>query len=158
MFSQYQYYQLEANLTSEEVHQVLIENTAENTLSIFGPNNEFHGEIGKETFKIKKVLNYKNSFNPTIKGTIKMIDNNKTQIEYQLKLNPFIKIFSIIWLIFAVTFFISSLIIAQPIAIGFSVFILIFGLILLYFIPKIVINTINKTFENLFHTNVMPRK
>jgi len=158
MFTPNQYFQLETALPSEEVLQLLVDNTAENFLSFIKPNKEFQGEIEKNSFKIKKVLKSRNSFNPLIIGSMKVIDHQRTVIEYQLISPTFVKLFSIFWFIFMMIFFITAIIIAHPIAIGFSLLILLFGLLVFYILPLLVKNTITKTFENLFHTNVIPRK
>lgn len=59
-------------------------------------SKSYIGKIYKDSFVIKRAINYRNSFLPIIKGTIKE-DNNGTYIYVKMELHELIKVFMIIW-------------------------------------------------------------
>ncbi|RLZ11430.1 hypothetical protein EAH69_05120 [Faecalibacter macacae] len=148
------YYQLETNYSQEEVFKILFENTIEKKIRFFTPKKEFQGKIYNDYFEIQKVINSRNSFNPSIIGTFKPISSNKTLIKIQLKQNSFTFIFCIFWLSFVSIFLIGSLILTNLFAIGISLIMLFFGSMLMYIGPLLVKNQIKESFEKLFQTKI----
>lgn len=118
------------------------------------PKKEFQGKIYNDYFEIQKVINSRNSFNPSIIGTFKPISSNKTLIKIQLKQNSFTFIFCIFWLSFVSIFLIGSLILTNLFAIGISLIMLFFGSMLMYIGPLLVKNQIKESFEKLFQTKI----
>lgn len=58
---------------------------------------DYEGTISDNTFKISRVIRYRNSFLPVIKGTVSFFVN-KTEIHISMKMSLFVRIFMIIWL------------------------------------------------------------
>lgn len=64
---------------------------------IFGYTRaKFIGEINPFDFNIVRNINYRNSFNPVIEGSIK-IEENISVIDIKMHLDPVTRILSIIW-------------------------------------------------------------
>lgn len=91
-----------SNLTKDELlKQLQNEIEAEKSFG-FGANNYSYGKpyIGKiqnNSFEIKRAINYRNSFLPVIKGSIKD-DLSGSKIDIKMNLTDLVKIFMIIWL------------------------------------------------------------
>lgn len=58
---------------------------------------DYEGSISDKTFKISRVIRYRNSFLPVIKGTVSSFVN-KTEIHISMKMSLFVRIGMIIWL------------------------------------------------------------
>jgi len=64
----------------------------------FGHGNYlFNGKITGKTFQVERIINYRNSFLPEIKGNV-VEDKIGTQINLVLKLKKIVYIFDVIWL------------------------------------------------------------
>jgi hypothetical protein len=91
-----------SNLTKEELLKQL-QNEIEVEKSFgFRANNycyskPYVGKIYKNSFEIKRAINYRNSFLPVIKGYIKD-DLNGSKIDIKMSLTDIVKVFMIIWL------------------------------------------------------------
>ncbi len=59
---------------------------------------EFEGKAKDNRFRINRIINYRNSFQPIITGTISK-DKNLTEINIEMQLNDFIMIFMSLWLL-----------------------------------------------------------
>lgn len=59
---------------------------------------EYIGTVNNSSFKINRVINYRNSFLPQIKGDIQS-HNNETKIEVTIQLQTFVLAFLMIWFI-----------------------------------------------------------
>ncbi|MFN4152253.1 MAG: hypothetical protein ACK4IX_15025 [Candidatus Sericytochromatia bacterium] len=58
----------------------------------------YEGKINSNKFEIKRIINYRNSFLPRIKGEISK-ESDKTIIKVKMKLHPFLVSFLSIWFI-----------------------------------------------------------
>jgi hypothetical protein len=91
-----------SNLTKEElIKKIQNEIEAEKSFG-FGANNfsyskPYVGKIYNNRFEIKRAINYRNSFLPVIKGTIKD-DLSGSKIDIKMNLTDIVKVFMIIWL------------------------------------------------------------
>jgi len=61
---------------------------------------KFEGKVMKNSFKIQRIINYRNSFLPIINGKVES-DILGSTINLVMQLNMFVKVFLIIWLSFA---------------------------------------------------------
>lgn len=57
----------------------------------------YEGSFRDNTFKISRVINYRNSFLPVISGTIQK-EFDGTIIKVKMRLYPFVSVFAVIWL------------------------------------------------------------
>ena len=60
-------------------------------------SKKYIGTIHNNRFEIKRVITYRNSFLPLIKGEIKN-DNNGSEINVKMSLNKIVQVFMSIWL------------------------------------------------------------
>lgn len=67
---------------------------------------EYEGSVTHNSFEINRIINYRNSFLPQIKGTIDT-SNAGTQIDITMKLHVFVLVFLIFWCSFATMFFVG---------------------------------------------------
>jgi len=65
---------------------------------MFGNNDHkpYEGRIIKNTFSINRIIAYRNSFIPTIKGIIKK-DTNGTKVTVKMRLHEVAMVFMFIW-------------------------------------------------------------
>ncbi|MBK4732957.1 hypothetical protein JJD41_24270 [Oxynema sp. CENA135] len=61
------------------------------------PDKPYQGEIGDRSFKISRIIHYRNSFLPIIDGRIEPNENG-SKISINMKLHPFVMIFMLVWL------------------------------------------------------------
>lgn len=66
-------------------------------------NSEYRGHANTESFEICRIINYRNSFLPQIKGNI-YDDYNATRVEVSMKLNTLVLIFMPIWFVGVLSF------------------------------------------------------
>ncbi|BCL39715.1 hypothetical protein [Nostoc sp. MS1] len=59
----------------------------------------YQGSIGSESFQISRIIHYRNSFLPTIRGRFE-VQSHQTLIHVQMSLNPFVMGFLGLWLLF----------------------------------------------------------
>jgi hypothetical protein len=88
-------------LSAEEVHKRLAANTEPEQLlrfNIFRSRSAraFEGIVAAGYFKIKRIINYRNSFLPVIEGSIGSF-MGKTEISIKMRLMYFVKVFMIVW-------------------------------------------------------------
>ncbi|MCT7958581.1 hypothetical protein [Laspinema palackyanum] len=57
----------------------------------------YQGQIGEHSFKISRIISYRNSFLPQIEGRIQP-HGRGSQIEIKMKLHPAVMIFMCVWL------------------------------------------------------------
>ncbi|MFN0063228.1 MAG: hypothetical protein ACKVPX_12040 [Myxococcaceae bacterium] len=57
----------------------------------------YQGQITGSTFKVTRVIHYRNSFLPTVVGSVRS-DGTGAVIEATLRLNPFVTAFMALWL------------------------------------------------------------
>lgn len=86
---------IESKKSRYEITQILQKNTSR---SFFCRNYDefFNGKIFEESFKIQRNINYRNSFLPVIKGSIKETEYG-TKIEIQTRMNLFVIVVLCIW-------------------------------------------------------------
>jgi hypothetical protein len=100
-FLPYERYELLTALTQDELLERLFLNVkAYERFSLFPPAKEgslYEGSVSPHEFHIHKVINYRNSFNPEIKGTIKT-DTEGCKISIVVKLNPVVFAFMCVWM------------------------------------------------------------
>ena len=95
-------YILTTNLRTDEVCKRLSENIEPKNLSIFSSPNrnstkQYEGNISGNIFQISRIISYRNSFLPIIKGNISS-SYGQTQIKIKMHLVTFVLIFISLWL------------------------------------------------------------
>lgn len=70
---------------------------------------DYEGSTDVDTFKISKIIHYRNSFLPKIKGRISS-NYNTTTIEVTMQLHKYVSVFMVIWLSIALFSLVTSLI------------------------------------------------
>lgn len=92
---------LTTQLSVDEVRKLLTEKVEHKQYSWIDSapktNKPYTGEITSETFRMNRIINYRNSFLPQISGRYKK-NYNGTQIQIKMQLNGGVKIFMAIWL------------------------------------------------------------
>ena len=92
----------ETSLDQNEVYQRLDEVIEPSTVfrkaTIFGSTNDkpYEGSFSGNTFKIIRIIGYRNSFLPRIKGTIET-SYNGTKVNVKMRLHPFVIVFMLVW-------------------------------------------------------------
>lgn len=61
-----------------------------------GNHNPYEGSINGSSFKINRIIGYRNSFLPIINGVIEK-DFNGTKIKVKMRLHTFVIVFMFIW-------------------------------------------------------------
>ncbi|MCR5696888.1 MAG: hypothetical protein K6G73_07940 [Marinilabiliaceae bacterium] len=124
-------FSLETTKTREEVLQILRDNTSPKRISIFSSSSGekyFWGEINQNSFKIRRILWYNNSFQPIIRGNIVELTSG-TRVEITMRPHLFILAFTVILLYFLFTTF-------EPLANGDYVpFVILTAFLLLAYAP-----------------------
>lgn len=100
----------------------------------------YEGKIEQNTFRIKRIIGYRNSFLPRIKGQIEQ-DYQGTKISVKMRLHPFVFVFLIAWLSVVGSVFMASLSeVIQGKALGLGFFIPLLMLFVGFFIIPIGFN------------------
>lgn len=138
---------------SEPYHPYLFNYKKKNEFTLF------IGEIQDKNFTFYHYINYRNSFNPEIKGSIKSYSNIQNIIELEFRIRKEIQIFITAFYIGITSFFILTFSIFiydlfhNKLQIGFVI--PLFMLVFLYFLIKLGMNTeINKAlkdFKKILH-------
>jgi uncharacterized membrane protein YeaQ/YmgE (transglycosylase-associated protein family) len=92
------------SLSAKEVlHRVAANTEAERllrfTLFAGAPAKHFEGTVSSDSFRIKRIINYRNSFLPVTEGSIGSF-LGKTTITLHMRLMRWVKVFSIVWATF----------------------------------------------------------
>jgi len=95
-------YSLTTNLSTTEIYKRLSDNIEPRKafrFSLFNQNSTkpYEGEIYGNTFSMSRIINYRNSFLPIIKGDISMFAG-QTQINIKMRPVTFVLIFISFWL------------------------------------------------------------
>ena len=95
-------YTIITHLKAEEIVEKLIANVQPTRGSSFTLNpveitKRYEGEVYKNGFKIKRCIDYRNSFIPEISGSFSTIATN-TEINISMRLFTIVKLFAIVWL------------------------------------------------------------
>lgn len=111
-------YVLTTKLSRDEVFNRLSDNIEPKKsfrFGLFGSSSTkaYEGEISEYTFRINRIIYYRNSFLPEITGDILSLPG-QTQINIKMKLTPLVLIFIIFWLGFVGLFSIGILVNALP--------------------------------------------
>lgn len=72
--------------------------------------SRYEGTIEADTFKISRIISYRNSFLPVIKGSVSSLPDQR-EITISMELNLFVKLFMIVW--FLITCSISAFFLYQ---------------------------------------------
>ena len=121
---------------------------------------DYEGSTDNNTFQISRIVNYRNSFLPRIKGRITN-DYNTTTIEITMQLHKFVLIFMGVWLIGVLSFFIISLIsnsfenlkLLDIMPLGM----LIFGVLLMYVPFTMECGKSEKDLEEMFEAEIISK-
>jgi hypothetical protein len=115
-------YIIRTKLTEEQIVQRLNEFTkntgVKSNASLFGfgtlfgqkSGGPYEGTIKSNEFKISRIISYRNSFLPVIRGSVSSFLNQR-EITISMGLNLFVKVFMIIWL--SLSLFASLLILVE---------------------------------------------
>ena len=99
-FLPYSNFVIETSLDKKTAMQNLLSNVNTYKGSIFSvksPKNLFRGDLYGDSFRIRRILSYRNDFIPTIKGQFKSTDHG-TKIVISMTLSLHVYIFVIFWL------------------------------------------------------------
>ncbi|MBD5508227.1 MAG: hypothetical protein HDR05_09325 [Lachnospiraceae bacterium] len=80
----------------QEIHDIMQSVTFSKRAWVTRPPGEFIGTIEQYDFKIMRIINYRNSFMPVIKGAIKKGEGAYV-VALKMQLHPLTYIFLIIW-------------------------------------------------------------
>jgi hypothetical protein len=80
-------------------------------MSFRRPEAPFTGTVGTNSFDLRPVLGYRNSFVPRVRGTFAS-GAVGTQIDVRLRMLPVVAMFMSVWLSLAAAFFIGMLVVA----------------------------------------------
>lgn len=118
---------------------------------------DYEGSTDIDTFTISRIINYRNSFLPRIKGRIST-DYNTTTIEVTMQLHKFVFVFMAVWLIGVLSFFVISLINVPFNKLVFfdtiPLVMLIFGILLMYIPFTIESRKSEKDLEEMFEAEI----
>jgi hypothetical protein len=97
--------EMRSKLSAEEIHKRILESTEPINFfrnSLFGPRSEkyFEGNVTEKNFNVRRIINYKSSFLPRIKGTFEK-DFMGSRLEIKMELVKLVKYFLIAWMTFA---------------------------------------------------------
>lgn len=90
----------------------------------------FRGEVSSRTFEMTRVIGYKNSFLPVIRGTIEGHATGGSVVRVRMTLHLFTMIFLIVWMGFLVFFAMSDLVAVGHLRSYTPVFMLLFAVVL----------------------------
>lgn len=124
-------YTFESPLKKTEVIKRLHEQTA--PMQLFQNKKDkrlFNGTVNTDTFDLTRVINYRNSFNPVMKGTVNDLVYG-TEVKVKMRPTTFVIGFSIFWVGFVVLF--SGLTLSIPMQAGDPVFMRFIPCIMLIF-------------------------
>jgi len=110
MFRPFQKHLIISNFSKEETIEKLNSITYNKLLT--GNKNvskKFEGEIDNYGFTIYRIINYRNSFLPIIKGNFVSQNGNSTLIEMRIQMNIFASIFMSIWFLISGVIFLNFL-------------------------------------------------
>jgi hypothetical protein len=100
-------FSLETTKTREEVVRLLKSKTSSKKIfwcSRSSEGNDFYGEVNNDSFKIRRIIWYRNSFQPIIRGNIVELTSG-TRVEITMRPHLFILAFTVILLYFLFTTF-----------------------------------------------------
>ena len=90
------------HLSKEEIIKRLSRETEPKQMfrvgAIFGNHKEYEGTVSNSSFKIQRIISYRNSFLPQIIGNIRE-EKGYTSIEITMRLRNFVIIFIMVWMI-----------------------------------------------------------
>lgn len=90
--------ELESSKAPAEVEQAMRAAVEPRRLLRFGPpTRPFEGVVGDGSFEVRRIIGYRNSFLPQIRGTISAAAEG-TRIAITMSLHPFTLVFTIVWL------------------------------------------------------------
>ncbi|MCB0631755.1 MAG: hypothetical protein R2824_21465 [Saprospiraceae bacterium] len=112
-FLPYENLTIRSELTTSELKQRLMAEIEPKKLlrSPFKKNNlkPYEGNLTGDTFEINRIIHYRNSFLPVIKGRI-LSDAAGAKVEVKLRLNIMVQIFAAIWMVGVTIAFVAMLI------------------------------------------------
>lgn len=83
--------------------------------SPFGARREFEGTVGNDTFKISRIIRYRNSFLPVIEGRVESI-GNASRVSITMRPFWFVSAFLAIWIAFFACFLVIATLNRGPIS------------------------------------------
>jgi hypothetical protein len=103
---------IDAQAAPEEVRDRLSSAVAPGRrVSLRKPEAVFTGTVGSNSFQLRPVLGYHNSFVPTARGSFAS-GSAGTRVDVRLRLLPAVAIFMVVWLSLAAAFFLAMVVIA----------------------------------------------
>jgi hypothetical protein len=103
---------IDAQAAPEEVRDRLSSAVASGRgVSLRKPEAVFTGTVGSNSFQLRPVLGYRNSFVPTARGSFAS-GSAGTRVDVRLRLLPAVAIFMVVWLSLAAAFFLVMVVIA----------------------------------------------
>jgi hypothetical protein len=135
LYLPYEKYQIESTLSLDSIEGKLNQNVETNISAIsyrYLGIKPFRGHIGKNYFKVWRIIKYRNSFLPVITGKLCPTETG-SKIEVFLRLNYSVMIFWALWMLAAICFLIMFIFILAGVEKLFSLvplFMIVFGYLL----------------------------
>lgn len=94
----YEHFTIQTHLSAEEVNRRLADSVEPRKMvRWFSFNHKpYEGDVSSDSFNIRRIIHYRNSFLPQITGSIRS-DLGRTLIEIRMGLHPFVVLFTIVW-------------------------------------------------------------
>lgn len=103
---------VDASATPDEVRDRLSSAVASGRrVSLRRPDAAFTGTVATNSFQLRPILGYRNSFVPTARGSFAS-DSTGTRVNVRLRMLPAVAIFMAVWLSLAAAFFLGMIVIA----------------------------------------------
>ncbi|WP_375578682.1 hypothetical protein ABWH96_16875 [Marivirga tractuosa] len=101
-FIPYAKYEIKTDLNIIEIQERIAEeiSTQSRVKKLFHDNKKkFRGKVGPHGFKLRKILDHRNSWNPTLKGQFIELEHG-TLVKLKVSIHPIILIFSLLFTAF----------------------------------------------------------
>jgi len=108
-FTPFEKFIIKSNINVLELSSYLLNKTEPKKHFRIKRNNKkpYEGKIEKNSFKINRIINYRNPFLPIIKGQFITQNNKGTNIKISMRVKPFVLLFMIFWSFSPILFFIK---------------------------------------------------
>ena len=105
----YEHFTIETYLGAEEGGRRLAHSVEpKKVIRWFSTNHKpYEGDVTSDSFKISRIIHYRNSFLPQITGSIRS-DLGRTLVEIRMALHPVVLVFLVLWLAFFGSIFVGS--------------------------------------------------
>ena len=92
----------------------------------------FRGSVGTNSFKLRKILDHRNSWNPILTGQLSE-DTNGTIINLKITIHPGVLVFSFVWVILVLAFGLANINSLEQVLWPFGMLVLLYALTFIFF-------------------------